>query len=60
MAKLFDRVKMSVSGTPGTGDITLGSAVSGFRTFATAGVSNSDTVSYVAEDGTAWANGTAT
>lgn len=60
MAKLFDRVKMSVSGTPGTGNITLGSAVSGFRTFATAGVSNSDIVSYVAEDGTAWEIGTAT
>jgi hypothetical protein len=52
--KLADRVKMSVSGTPGTGTITLGSAASAAQTFASAGVVNGDIVRYVAVDGAAW------
>lgn len=53
MPKVFNRVKMTVSGTPGTGTITLGTAVSNaFCTFAEAGVSNGDKVTYVIEDGT--------
>ena len=60
MGKLVNRAKMTVSGTPGSGAITLGSAVSGFQTFAAAGVSNGDVVSYVIEDGTGWEYGQGT
>lgn len=57
--KLGNRVKMSVSGTPGTGTITLGSAVSGFNAFGDV-LSNSDTCPYVIEDGVNWEIGVGT
>lgn len=60
MGKIVNRAKMTVSGTPGAGTITLGSAVAGFRTFAAAGVQNGDVVSYVIEDGSGWEIGQGT
>lgn len=59
MSKLVNRAKMT-SSTTGTGTITLGSAVTGFRTFAAAGVVNADVVRYVIEDGNAWEIGNGT
>ena len=41
---------MTVSGTPGTGAITLGSAVSGSQTFAAAGVVNGQVIAVNAYD----------
>lgn len=52
---LHDMAKMTVVGTPGTGNITLGVAVSGFQTYAQAGVTNGEIVSYsVADVGNTW------
>jgi hypothetical protein len=50
MAKLYDLARMTTA-TTGAGTITLGAAVSGYLTFALAGVANGDTVSYGIKDG---------
>ena len=59
MVSIVNRAKMTTT-TTGTGTITLGSASSGYQSFADAGVANGDVVRYVIEDGSAWEIGTGT
>lgn len=58
--KFLDRVRMAVSGTPGTGVVTLGSAVAGFQSLTAAGASDGDTFPYLIIDGVNWEFGVGT
>ena len=49
--KFLNRVRMSVSGAPGTGLITVGTQATGFQTFTAAGMSEGDQTPYLLEDG---------
>jgi len=59
MSTLFNLARMSTT-TTGTGIITLGSAVTGFLSFATAGVTDATVVTYAISDGSAAEIGTGT
>lgn len=53
MSSHKNRVKMTVTGTPGTGTITLNAASSGYQSFASAYGANA-TVDILITEGTAW------
>jgi len=53
MADLLNLARMTVSGTPGAGTITLGAAVTGFLSFANAGAVNGAVYRYGIRDGNA-------
>lgn len=57
MVKLVNRAKMTVA-SGGAGNITLGTAVDGYQTFADAGVLDTNVVRYTIEDGDDWEIGT--
>lgn len=59
-SRLYNLGRMTVSGAPGAGNITLNAAVPGFLSFALAGVANGAVVRYGAKDGNAREVGYAT
>ncbi|WP_114967266.1 glycine-rich domain-containing protein [Alkalilacustris brevis] len=59
MPRLVNRAKITTP-TIGTGPLTLGLALEGFQSFASAGVAQGETLRYVLEEGPAWEIGTGT
>ena len=51
--EVYNRIKFNTT-TSGTGNITVGTAVSGYQLPAAGGASDGEYLSYVIEDGTAW------
>lgn len=60
MAKTVNRAKMSVTGTPGSGTVTLNAASTGYDSFSGAGIADGELVEYVIEDGSQWEYGEGT
>lgn len=55
MSEHLNRAWMTVTGTPGTGSLTLNAAATGYLTFAQAGVKNNQKVTYeITETGVGW------
>jgi hypothetical protein len=54
MSQHANRVQMTVTGTPGTGTITLNAATSGYQSFGTAYSSADATVDILITEGTSW------
>lgn len=53
MARLRNMARMSVASAPGTGTVTLGSAVTGWLSFSSAGIQDGEVVTYFIVDGAA-------
>ena len=56
----YDNIKTAVTGTPGTGTITIGAAQSGAQTPASAGVPTGAQLGYRLDDGSNWEVGLGT
>ena len=59
MVTFVNRAQMSTS-TTGTGAVTLSGAVTGYQSFADAGLTNGQQIRYTITDGSSWEIGTGT
>ncbi len=58
--KILDRVKMSVTGVPGTGDVTVSAPLSGYQSLVQSGLNDGDTFAYSIVEGNNWEFGVGT